>query len=150
MRIPFKIVLGLLLFNAIFALYNPLFDTGYGDEAKSLSDEEINQYNLADMNMYSFLELIFTNANALMAAGIISGIALTAALLTKNYVYIGVGIFIGIISGMYVSFSGIISQLGSTATANNIYVTGIITVIGIAIGVIVMFNIVDMFAPHPT
>jgi|SRR6056297_618019 len=150
MRISFKIVLGLLLFNAVFALYNPLFNTGYGDDAVGIDDETVNQYNLADMNMYTFLELIFTNANALMTAGIVSGIALTAALITKNYVYIGVGIFVGIVSGMYVSFSGIISQLGSSVSGSNVYVTGIITIIGIAIGAMVMFNVVDMFAPHPT
>lgn len=150
MRIPFKIVLALFLFNLVFSLYGPIFNTGYEDDAKSITDDEAIQYDLANMNMFDFIQMIFLNANALAAAGIISGIALTAALLTHNYVYIGVGIFIGIVTGMYVSFSGIISQLGTTVTGDNVYVTGIITIVGLAVGVIVMFNVVDMFAPSPT
>ena len=150
MRNIFKLMLGLLLFNTVFTLYAPIFNTGTGTEGISADNTQASQYNLADMNIGTFLNMIFLNANALAVTGIVSGIALTAAIISKNYVYLGVGIFIGIITSMYTTFSGIISQLGTEATGGNIYVVGIITIIGIAIGVLAMFNIVDMFAPAPT
>jgi len=150
MRTAFKIVLGLLLFNTVFALYAPIFNTGYEDDAKDITNENVERFNLADADMFDYLQFIFGTAQSMLTASVIIGIALTASVITKNYVYIGVGIFTGLVTTMYSSFMGLISQIGMVATANNVYVTGIIAIIGIAIGVIVMFNVVDMFAPHPT
>jgi hypothetical protein len=127
-----------------------LFNTGYGDDAKGIDDTDVNQFNLADADMFDYLNYIFGTANSLLSAGVIVGVALTASILTKNYVYLGVGIFTGLVTSMYSGFMSIISQLGSAVTSDNVYVTGIITIVGIAVGLIVMFNVVDMFAPHPT
>lgn len=147
MRVVFKIMLGLLLFNAIFTLYNPIFNSGYGNQAVAHTDTEMENFDL--LSMENMLSYVFTNANALLSLGVLGFLGLVASIFTKNPVFIGAGIFIGVITSMYISFSNIISQLGTQATGNNIYVTGIITIIGIAIGVLAMFNIVDMFAPAP-
>lgn len=150
MRVPYKYVLGLLLFNVVFALTTPIFNTGYGDNAVDINDPSVSQYNLANMNLGTFVGFIFANAFALMSAGIIVGLATFISIATKNYVYIGAGIFLGIVIGMYVGFIDLINTLVMGATQNNPYVMGLVSLLGIALGVVIMFNVVDMFAPSPT
>ena len=149
MRVPYKYVLALLLFNAFFALFTPFFGTGI-DNAVSYDDDDVQSYSLnspADFltHMFSFGNAWeFTTIALVTVFTTIAGF--TAALATKNYVYIGVGLFVSIITAMYVRFSVI---LGSLNTTGNTYVTALISIVGIAIGVMVMFNIVDMFSPSP-
>lgn len=150
MRVPYKFVLGLLLFNAFFALFAPIFGTGMDDNAVSYTDDDISRYTLS--SPADLMTMMFSYGNAwdytqiALVTVFVNVVGLTAALATKNYVYIGVSLFVSIITAMYTRFFSI---LGSLNTTNNVYVTGIITIVGIALGVIVMFNIVDMFAPSP-
>jgi len=150
MRIPYKYILGLLLFNCFFALYTPIFGTGINDDAVSYTDEDVQQYNLS--KPASFLSMMFSFGNAwdytqiALVTIFVNVVGIGAALATKNYVYIGVSFFISIITAMFTRFINII---GSLNTTGNIYVTGLITIMSIAIGIMVMFNIVDMFAPAP-
>ncbi len=150
MRAIFKLMLGLMLFNAVFTLYGPIFNVSETAQGVELDDPEITKYSIDKMDVGKFLTLIFSNGNALLATGLIGGVSILASVLTKNYVFIGVGIFIGVITGIYASFSSIISQLGMGVGQNSPYIMGIITIISIAIGLLAMFNIVDMMAPAPT
>jgi len=147
MRVAFKMLLGLILFHAIFAMYTPIFGTSE-EGAISIDDTDnpVTQFNVADLNVGVVLDFIFENALALVG---ITVIGLVAAIVTRNPVYIGAGIFIGILASLYNTFIQFIFQLGETPTQHNPYVSTILTILSVAIGIIIMYNIVDMFAPHP-
>ena len=149
MRVVYKIVLGLLLFNAFLTLFAPIFNTAastsYSENAVNYSSTDMTNYTIT--NVSSMIGLIFNEANygALGTASVIIAAAVIAAFATKSYVLIGVGLFVSIVIGLYVKMSSIIANIGNQT--NNIYVTGIIVIVGIAIGVLIVFNVVDMFAP---
>jgi len=145
-RVVYKILLGLFLFNAVFALTSPIFNTGYGADAKGVDDSDVALFDISSMDAGSFLSYIFTHWDLLTALGIISvagGVLLTFA--TKNLVFIGVGVFVGVLTGMYSMFLSFISQLG--AAQHSVYVTGIISIVSASIGILLLIAVVDMFAP---
>jgi len=149
MRMLYKIVLGLLLFNAFLTLFSPMFsaavDTGISENAIDYESSEMTIYTITDAG--DILDMIFAEENAGALAGmvIIGTIAVAAAIFMKQYIIIGVGLFVSIVVGMYVKMSAVIANIGSAT--NNVYVSGIITIIGIAIGVFIVFVVIDMFAP---
>ena len=153
MRTVYKIVMGLMLFNAFLTVYNPFFNTGLADHAVDYtSDPSITRYNPASPTDIMLAIFGFNNLHAWGAGSIVSLIVLAGgilvALATKNYVYIGVTLFISIVVGLYTQMSVAISGIG--ADISNIYVTAVITIVAIAIGLLLVFNVVDMFAPSPT
>lgn len=153
MRVVYKIALGLLLFNTVFALFGPVFNSGFEADAKGVDDSSLQNLSIADSGPMDYLANAFGGiggiGTTLGIAAVFTGVAVIAAFVTKNYIYIGIGLFMGILTSIYINFMNIISQLGTAGTDGNIYITGIITIIGIAIGLVLMFNIVDMFAPAP-
>lgn len=147
MRVAFKILLGLILFHAIFAMYTPIFGTSEeGAIAIDDASNPVTQFNVADINVGVVLDFLFENSLALVG---ISSIGIVAAIATRNVVYIGAGIFIGTLAVTYNHFIQFIFQLGGSATDSNVYVSTLLTIMSIAIGIIIMYNIIDMFAPHP-
>ena len=54
--------------------------------------------------------------------------------------------FLSVVIAMYTRFITIIGQLNTT---DNLYVTGIVSIVAIALGVVIMFNIIDAFTPSP-
>ena len=165
MRMVYKIVLGLLLFNAFLTFFAPVFNTatsrGFNESnSMGLDNNELSKYEPKEGSGY-MMELIFgdpddddyTSDAAWSAFGFISVCAIGAALFMKNYVVVGVGLFVAIVTGLYIKTSAVIAAIGLQAdmgnTTGNLLVTSIITIVGIAIGVIVMFNVIDMFAPAP-
>lgn len=145
MRVIYKIVLGLFLFNAILTLFGPIFATSLSDSA--ISVDEMESYKLDSPT--DIISIIFSwdNLGAWGASVIILAGGVLVALATKNYVYIGVTLFVSIVIGVYIKMSTVIATIGGQT--DNVYVTGIIAIVGIAIGLIVVFNVVDMFAPAP-
>jgi len=148
MRTIYKIVLGLLLFNGFLALFSPIFN-----EAVSTSAIDEGAINITDTNMTKYelkkptdiMGIIFTGGMGVWAGAAVAVVALGFALVTKNYIFIGVGLFVSIIVGLYVNMSVVLTTVGNVA--DNIYVSGIITLVGIAIGLLVVFSVIDMFAP---
>jgi len=158
MRMTYKIALGLLLVNAFLTFYSPIFNTSLSDNTISYEDEDIQEYNIFSIEgPGDVIALIFspTNYEALAAASAVIAVAVLAAFATKNYVLIGVGLFVSFVIGLYVKLSATIMTIGATPDQFYSYdtyylpVSVIITIVGIAIGVIVVFNVVDMFAPAP-
>ena len=152
MRLLYKIVLGLLLFNAFITLFSPLFaatqvDTGISGHAVNYSSSDMTDYSLTDQGIPGILGLIFTaeNAGALIGMTVIGVIAVAGAIAFKHYLLIGVGLFVSVVVGLYIKMSSVIAGIGSQV--NNVYVDGIIAIVGIAIGVLVVFAVIDMFAP---
>ena len=148
MRVVYKILLGLFLFNAVFALTSPIFNTGYGADAKGIDDPDVAMFDISSINVETFLDFIFDNWMLITTATLIGvAIGVGGTLLTKNLAFIGVGLFVGVLTGMYSMFLSFISQLG--ASQNNVYVTGVIAIVSVGIGILVMYSVIDMFAPAP-
>jgi len=145
MRVVYKIVLGLLLFNAFLALYSPIFNTSLSDNTIDYESSEMQKYKLDNESLDLVGIFLGENSAGVWSSVIITGAALLAALALKNYVLIGVGLFVAVVIGLYVEMSSTIANIGNVA--DNIYVTGLIAIVGIAIGLLVVFSVIDMFAP---
>jgi len=154
MRVVYKIILGLVLFNAFLTLYNPLFNTSLSDNTIDYESAEMEQYNLNSTS--NIIDIIFTpgNIGAMIASASILIITVIAGAVLRNpTVIIGVGIFVSIVVGLYVKMSAVISKIGTdygAFTINGIeynIILGLMTITGIAIGLLVVFSVVDMFAP---
>jgi len=145
MRVVYKIVLGLLLFNAFLTLFAPIFSASIDENAMDYEAEDVSQYEIKGIG--DIMRIIFheDNIGAWTGIVVVSIAGIGAAILTKNYIYIGVTLFVSIVVGLYLKMSSVIATIG--LQTDNIYVSGIITIVGIAIGIIVVFSVVDMFAP---
>jgi hypothetical protein len=145
MRVVYKIVLGLLLFNAFLTLFAPIFSTNISESAVDYEAADVSQYEIESIG--DIMGIIFheDNIGAWTGIVVISIAGIGAAILTKNYIYIGVTLFVSIVVGLYLKMSSVIATIGNQT--DNVYVSGIITIVGIAIGIIVVFSVVDMFAP---
>ena len=158
MRMVYKIVLGMLLFNAFITFYSPLFNacvsTPLDDAAMGVDDANISKYNPTG-GIGNIMGIIFSaeNFGAWGASAVILAAGMVGAFVTKNYVYIGVALFVAIVIGLYIKMSAVISKIGTdygAFTINGIeynIILGLMTITGIAIGLLVVFSVVDMFAP---
>jgi len=68
-------------------------------------------------------------------------VGVIGAILTKNYVVVAVALFLGIVTALYLGVSSVLLKLYS-----NVYTNALITLIGIAIGILVIYNVVEMFS----
>lgn len=147
MRFIYKILLGLVIFNAMLVLLVSLFPTATPVEALDVeTDPTISGYeNVEDME--SLVLGMFANTTTLMIIG-----AVVAASGVIGFVFgggknvpiaIGVGIFIAIISSLWYSTSAVIMNIDPTDSP---IITGIITIITICIGIILVFTVAEFFA----
>jgi len=130
-----------MLFNGVLILTAGIFNTGLESSATNVTDE-YGDYGIRQ-NSSSILSNIFSS-NALGAWGAFSVIAIVGvigSILTKNYVVVAVALFLGIVTALYLGVSSVLLKLYS-----NVYTNALITLIGIAIGILVVYNVIEMFS----
>ena len=145
MRKIYVILLGLILFQSMIIMLSPFFPTtGITEGIDDVTND--SSYTKYDVSRGSgnLLSIIGSGFVVWGPSAIIGGLALLAAFISKNYVWLGVGLFVSIITGLYINITNIITKLDVT---NNSVITGMITLLAIAIGILSVFAIVDMFAP---
>ena len=155
MRIQYKIVLGLFLFNAFLTLFTPIFseavDTDIGGHAINYTESDLAQFDpkvgIADMMVAMFVGKTdaWSSIATIVAFAGLNVIVFAWCLINKNYVPIGVSLFVSIVISLYIRLSTVIA--GINTSHGNYIISGIISIVGIAIGIIIMFSVVDMFAP---
>jgi hypothetical protein len=118
------------IFNS--GLESTAIDVIHNDTYKGLSPGNYNATN----NPVTFLFSSTAGAVGLL----ISGTAIALAIILGKYIIAAVGIFIGLIMALYVSVSSILFKL-----YYNEYLIGIFTLVGIAIGILVLYNVIEMF-----
>ena len=132
MRMIYKILMGMILFNSMLIMFSPFFpSTGLEEKA---SDTSTTYAEYEPTNPATLLGLIFS-ANAVAAMGVIGGISIIATLVSKSLVPLGVGAFAAIVTGMYIGASNIFLNLTDSPTVN-----GLVTIIGIMIGILTVFT----------
>ena len=152
MRAVYKIVMGLMLFNAFLVVFAPFFSSE-SLEGDAISSSDMEAYDPYKGGWGTLLVNMFTSGETW--SGVIGGavtavITLGVALLTKNYVFIGVGLFLGLVIGLYIQVSSVLYKIIVPFSDQYGIIQGILAVTGIAIGLLILFNVVDMFAPSPT
>jgi len=155
MRMQYKIILGLFLFNAFLTLFTPLFsdavDTDIGEHAVDYTASDIAKFDAGNGTIGMMKAIFIGNTDAwgsiatLVAFTGLNIVVFVWCLINKNYVPIGVSLFVSIVVSLYIRFSSVIAGINSAH--GNDFITGIITIVGIAIGFIIVFSVIDMFAP---
>jgi len=141
MKFIYFVILGLMLFNGVLIVTAGIFNTGLEGSATNVTSE-YGSYGLGQ-NSSSILSNVFSS-NALGAWGAFSVIALVGvigSILTKNYVVVAVALFLGIVTALYLGVSSVLLKIYS-----NVYTNALITLIGIAIGILVIYNVIEMFS----
>lgn len=161
MRIQYKILLGLFLFNAFLAFFSPVFNAATNNpldgQAVGYTDSDLAQFD-PNEGIVSMMTAIFVGNTDSWSSFIgvaafigINVITFAWALINKNYVFIGVSLFVSLFISLYIKTFAVISLIGKEAdmpnTTGDLLITSIIGIIGVAIGLILVFSVVDMFAP---
>ena len=146
MRFIYKLLIGLILFQGLTVLFTASYAgvsifpaTGYDPSTINVT-EQYGGYTL-DRGPIALMGMIFP-ASALAAMGAIGATSLILGLLAKSIVPLGAGAFVAIITGLYIGASGILFNIDPT---NNPIISGLITIVGIVIGIIVVFSVAEMF-----
>lgn len=149
MRFLYKIALGIILFQAFLIVITPFFPyTGIDENAKNITnDAEFTKYSNLD-SPTGLLQILIDKGGIWggLVGIIISVAGLGGALITKNYVFIGVGIFLGFLSSFFVMTTTFLMSL-SMNLGNNSGVNSVVSVFSICLGLLCLFAVVDMFAP---
>ena len=159
MNILKKIVLGLVIFNAWLIILAPIFPsgtTGISDSATDPDDLATNPRSDQDTQSRQFGDI--NNLGVVIIGMLVSPVSLGIIGLfvalsggighvfggAKNIpIAIGIGMFLGIITSLWVATSHVISNVDPT---NNPYVSGLLTLIPVVIGIIVVYRVSEMFA----
>ena len=135
MKFVYFIILALVVFNGILILSSGIFSVytpGYENVPDYSKYKLTNSTNVVD---YFFNDTFGLAAGAcLMVGGVI------IALLTKNYVIIGMGMFLGLVTTLYIGATGVIFQVYPDD-----YIRGVIAIVGVAIGILLLYNVTEMF-----
>ena len=140
MRFIYKMLLGLILFNACLFLFSNFFTdtTPYG---MNVADELSEKYSMTGG------EDFFSTAvgqTVLVGIGVFAGAFALGIVSRQVGLFLGIGLFASIISGLWAYTQGTITKL-IPGTSEYIIIHGLIDVITIAIGIIVVFTIAEFF-----
>ena len=148
MRFVYKITIGIILFQAFLILLTPFFSGSYAaDNADNITgDSSYTQYEVNDAS--DLLGILWSSGGIWGGAvgTFVAGLGLITALVTKNYILIGVGLFLGFLSGFFVMTTSFLTSLNQSM-GNSAEVNTVISIVSICLGLICLFSVVDMFAP---
>lgn len=140
MRFIYKILLGLIIFNSMLVFLAGFFAINGVNPV-----EENAAYNFTDdpdYQSYIITGDIF-DVTTLSIFGVSITIGLISSALLHSPVPLGACFFSGFIAALYIKSAGVI---GNLAPSGNWIISGIITLVGIAIGLIAAFTIIEFFA----
>jgi len=149
MRFIYQVLLGLIVFNGMLIISGIFISGGQESGAVDVtSDEDYTRFG--DMNNSNFLmDLLFGNTGQ---GGLISAITILTgsgliSWVTKSPIPFGIGAFLGIVTLLYVNAVSVVIGMGS-GFGSSIYgnaLTMLITIIGVAIGLLSAFTISEAF-----
>lgn len=140
MRFLIKVTLGLVLFNFFLLLTASFFPnaTEQNNAIDVTTDPSIPRYNDPSSGI----------GPAIVNAGVLFGILMTAGLFTgilsgRNVpLYLGVSIVISLLASLYVASIQVFTKI----SFNNIYISGLITITTIMIGILFILGLGEMLA----
>lgn len=135
MKFIYVVLLGLIIFNGTILLFADFFpDNTEVDHAVDVETELSEYGNVGEDMLSTFVGNGLTTSLAIFSGAIVVG------LLTKQLgLFIGIGAFASVVGGLWASTSSIIFNIN-----DNSIVSGLITLITIAIGIVFIFSVVDM------
>lgn len=136
MRFIYLLLLGLVIFQGMLVTLSPFFPGATEHEYSMDVQSELQEYgNLSSSQMFSSMW-----ATALTAGGAIFGVSLLIGVFSRNLpLFAGIGAFIGLLTGLWVSTASILTPITSYP-----YVSGLFAIITIATGIIATFSVVEM------
>jgi hypothetical protein len=135
MKFAYFIILCLVVFQGILVVTAPIFNTGLEGIAGDYSGYALT-------NSTSVLDILFSEraTGAWGSFAVIAIIGVIGAIVVKNYVVAAVALFLGLVTGLYIGAVDIMFRI-----SDNVYIHGIITVVGVAVGLLVLYSVVEMF-----
>lgn len=135
MRFIYVVLLGLIIFNGTLLLFADLFPSSTEeDHAVDVSDELGSYSDVGEGLLENVVGGGLTVSVSIFAVSAIIGV------ITKQLgLFIGIGAFAAVVGGLWAATSSIIFNIGDYPI-----VSGLITLITIAIGVVFVFSVIDL------
>jgi len=149
MRVIYKILLGMLIFNILYVSLAGFFPTGDVDDITTVGDDGLpTDYNITEgFDLFNLLitalSTFLLSAGALALGGWLSGgsISISAGSL------IGISTIATLVVTIWSSFSGVFgSALLLGDTGGYTIVSGLFTIFNIVFGIIVALTLAEMFS----
>ena len=138
MRFIYKVVLGIMIFNAVLILlagYFPTSDT-IGTPEDITGDSDYTKYKLGGT------QTIFTfDVVTVTVMGVSIGLGILGALAIRSTIPLAAGLVGGLVSTLYLGPATILMEI-----TQNTIVVGIITLLGILLGIMVGFIVLEWLA----
>lgn len=137
MRFIYKILIGLIIFNGVLIAFSPFFPAS--TESKHAidvtGDDDITQYGGLDQGLFGDVW-----GTALSVGGVVFGASLLLGVLAKQVaLFVGIGAFIAIITGLWSITNGVVVRLVNYPIVNTL-----VTLIIIIIGIVGVLSVVEM------
>jgi len=144
MRFIYKIVLGVLLFNAFLIMFAGIFNSPSDYGAVDVTNEtSITKYSAESGGFGDFLSSFFLSAETYVIIGIFFGAGAIAKWFaggqTNTVLLVGIGAFLGIIFALMRSTIQVITNL-----TDNFYVNATINLGLIVVGLVILFTVIEM------
>jgi len=140
MRFLYKVLIGLIIFNGVLILFSDFFPySGEGEQAYDVLKEGEEGFE----SEYKLDEGLFGGVltDAVGVAGTVLASAVIIGILSHQVtLFVGVGAFIAVVSGLWVTTNGVLTKL-----ANYPIVNGLVTIITIVIGILAVLTVVEIF-----
>ena len=137
MRFIYKILFGLIIFNALIILFSGFFvGTLETDKAVDVAgNSTLSQYKDVDQGLFSNMW-----TNALLVGSAVFSLSILLGVLAKQVaLFAGIGAFVALVTSVYSSVNSVIGGLGDYPI-----VSGLITIVTIVIGLIAVFSVIEM------
>lgn len=137
MRFIYIFLIGLVVFNGVLIGISGFFPGTTEDEkATDVVNEDLgSDYLSMDTGLFADIW-----AQALFVSGSIFLVSTVLAVISQQYaLFMGIGAFIAIISGLWSITSGVILKI-----SNSTYVNSLIWIVFLAIGILTVFSVIEM------
>ena len=133
MRFLYKLLFGLIIFNAMLILIADFFPASVEEE--KATDSDYSEYETIDQGLFQNMWV-----RALSTGGAVFGLSLIAGVLARQVaLFAGIGAFIALFVGLWSGASAIITRI-----TNYPVVDGLMNVITICIGILMVISVIEI------
>lgn len=138
-----QIIIGLVIFNGMLILTSPFFpatttDTPF-DAVNVTSESDYSRYEGLSLDFWGLL--FSTGGLGFAAFGGAVGIGALFVFFSRDIKVLGIAAIAGLVTGTFIGTAGILSSVST-----NVYIQGLIALIGIAIGILFAIYLSKMMA----
>lgn len=148
MRFIYKLLFGLIIFNACIMLFSGMFNyasvSDLDEDAVDVEDEYGDTYGNPGNLWSGIVSNLFSLPSIAALLIIFAGSGVVGKFTSGNYsltLVTGIGLFIGLLSALWISTFQTITEITSSY---GLLLNGLVSIITIVVGLLMVFSIIEM------